>query len=58
MAVGNTGKIVKSFRDISDEEIRQTFTFLPHIIKIVRAASTSSATEPLLLKNSVSVVLA
>ena len=40
--------------DISDEEIRQTFSFLPHIVKIVRAASTSSASEPLLLKNSVS----
>ena len=53
MATG-TSKTARSLNDISDEEIRKTFSFLPHIVKIVKAASTSSATEPLLLKNSVS----
>lgn len=49
-------KSLRSYNDVSDEEIRQTFSFLPHIVKIVRAASTSSANEPLLLKNSVSAL--
>jgi hypothetical protein len=52
MATG-TLKNVRSLNDISDDEIRKTFSFLPHIVKIVKAASTSSATEPLLLKNSI-----
>ena len=52
-----TLRTARTLNDISDDEIRKTFSFLPHIVKIVKAASTSSATEPLLLKNSVSSLL-